>query len=84
MDIVFANKIGSGDVDFRVGQAMLTLATRDAGAAVVLVRHTQRWSIKPDTTAIVVLVRDRATGRVGTLEMPVNRIPVGSPAGARD
>jgi hypothetical protein len=88
VDIVLANKTQTGDFEFRVTRATLTTPNGSgAGAATrseqtasmpLLVRHTTHWNIKSDTTAIVLIVRDRATGRYGTLEMPVNRIPAGS------
>jgi hypothetical protein len=40
---------------------------------VVDVRHT--WELTPDASTVRLIVRDRLTGRYGTLDVPVTDIP---------
>jgi VWFA-related protein len=39
-----------------------------------LVRFQKMWEIDPDTTQVRLIVRDRMTGRFGTLDMPLKEI----------
>jgi hypothetical protein len=40
-----------------------------------VLRYTDRWKLRPGTTMIRVIVRDRSSGRYGTLDVPVKHIP---------
>jgi hypothetical protein len=42
------------------------------------VRYALRATLKPATATIRLIVRDRFTGRYGTLDLPVNQIPAGA------
>ena len=76
VDIVVAEKPPSGAFSFRVGATTLTVpAGKDTTGTVV--RYRDRWKIKPDTTTIRLVVRDRFTGRHGTLDIPLKQVPVG-------
>jgi VWFA-related protein len=74
LEIVVAEKPPSGSFSFRVGATTLTVpAGKDTADSVV--RYRDVWKIKPDTSTIRLLVRDRLTGRFGTLDIPVKRLP---------
>jgi hypothetical protein len=69
IEIVTAEKMASGDFAFRVERARLGRARVDPG---VVAPYARRWTLKPETTAVRVIVRDRFTGRYGTLDIPVS------------
>lgn len=68
IEIATAEKIASGDFAFRIERAMLGRANTEPGA---LVPYSRRWTLRPDTTGVRIIVRDRFTGRYGTLDIPV-------------
>ena len=69
IEVATAEKIASGDFAFRVERAMLGRASVDPG---VVAPYARRWTLKPDTTVVRIIVRDRFTGRYGTLDIPVS------------
>jgi VWFA-related protein len=70
IEIATAEKIASGDFPFRVERANLDRTNADPGA---LAPYVRRWVLKPETRMVRVLVRDRLTGRYGTLDIPVGK-----------
>ena len=70
IEIVTAEKVASGDFSFRVERATLGRTNTDPGA---LAPYAQRWSLKPETRTVRGIVRDRFTGRYGTLDIPIGR-----------
>ena len=70
IEIVTAEKVASGDFSFRVERASLGRTNTDPGA---LAPYAQRWTLKPETRTVRVIVRDRFTGRYGTLDIPIGR-----------
>jgi hypothetical protein len=44
---------------------------------VVDVRHT--WELTPDASTVRLIVRDRLTGRYGSLDVPVKDVPRSEP-----
>jgi VWFA-related protein len=70
IEIVTAEKVESGDFSFRVERASLGRTNVDPGA---LAPYAHRWTLKPETRTVRVIVRDRFTGRYGTLDIPVGR-----------
>jgi hypothetical protein len=69
IEIATAEKIASGDFSFRVERATLGRTNADPGA---LAPYAGRWILKPETRMVRVIVRDRFTGRYGTLDIPVS------------
>ena len=70
VEIVTAEKVASGDFAFRIERATLGRTTAEPGA---LAPYSRRWALRPETTAVRVIVRDRFTGRYGTLDIPLSR-----------
>ena len=68
IEIGTAEKIASGDFMFRVERASLGRVNADPGA---LAPYSRRWTSSADTTIVRVIVRDRFTGRYGTLDIPM-------------
>jgi VWFA-related protein len=68
IEIATAEKIPSGDFAFRVERATLGRSNEAPGA---VAPYSRRWTLRPDTAAVRVIVRDRFTGRYGTLDIPV-------------
>jgi VWFA-related protein len=48
-----------------------------------VVRYALRATLNPDTATIRLIVRDRFSGRYGTLDVPLNKIPAGPPTQAQ-
>jgi hypothetical protein len=67
IEIATAEKIASGDFSFRVERASLSRTNTDPAP------YAQRWALKPATRTVRVIVRDRFTGRYGTLDIPTGR-----------
>lgn len=68
IEIVTAEKISGGELSFRVERATLERLSPNSGA---LAPYARQWAVRPDTTMIRVIVRDRFTGRYGTLDIPM-------------
>jgi hypothetical protein len=76
LEIAVAEKARSGET----GTQKLTVTIRvdedKAGSLKErLFRHQLSWKLKPRTDTIRIVVRDRHTGRYGTLDLPVKQIP---------
>jgi hypothetical protein len=70
VEIATAEKIASGDFSFRIERANLGRTNADPGA---LAPYARRWTLKPETRMVRVLVRDRFTGRYGTLDISLDK-----------
>lgn len=70
VEIVTAEKIAVGDFAFRVERASLGLPANAGPASVA--RYSRRLSLKPGTSTLRLIVRDRFTGRYGTVDIPLN------------
>jgi hypothetical protein len=68
IEIATAEKVASGDFAFRVERASLNRVNAEPGA---VAPYARQWTLRPDTTNVRVIVRDRFTGRYGTLDIPV-------------
>ena len=68
IEIATAEKLASGDFAFRVERATLGRANVAPGA---VAPYSRRWTLRPETTIVRIIVRDRFTGRYGTLEISV-------------
>jgi len=84
VEIGVAEKMPSGQTSFfrETGQYRFTqeqLATARSNS----VRYTRSWVPAPGIASVRVIVRDRVTGRYGTLEVPVAKIPTAPIPGAR-
>ena len=69
IEIATAEKIASGEFSFRIERASLGRANADTGG---LAPYSRRWMLKPETRMVRVIVRDRFTGRYGTLDIPTD------------
>jgi hypothetical protein len=79
LDVVLAEDVSPARIRYEKQHAALPLPLgpmNDAGT----VRHALRINLQSGTSMLKVLVRDRYTGRYGTLEMPASAIP---PAASR-
>jgi len=79
VEIAIAEKSAKGDFEYRLRTSAFVLPEGTALAGTVL-RYQDRWKLRPGTAIIRVLVRDRRSGRYGTLDVPVNQIPAARPA----
>jgi hypothetical protein len=79
LDIVLAEHVSAVRIGYEKQHAALPLPPGPMNDAAT-VRHTLRINLQPGTSLLKVLVRDRYTGRYGTLEIPASGIP---PAGSR-
>jgi len=68
---VTAEKLASGEFGFRVERASLGLPA-NAGQAPVA-GYSRRLTLKSDTATVRLLIRDRLTGRYGTLDIRVSQ-----------
>jgi VWFA-related protein len=73
-EIAIAEKTAKGDFSYRLRTSTFTLPPGTLPAGTVL-RYTDRWQLRPGTQAIRVIVRDRASGRYGTLDVAVKLVP---------
>jgi len=77
LDIAVAEKTAVGEFSFTVYSASVQLTgDQEAPAAGTLARAELGFQLEPDTVTMRVVVRDRYTGRYGTLDLPVDRLPV--------
>jgi VWFA-related protein len=74
VDVVIAEKSAQGDYEYRLRTSTFSLPNAPVPDGTVL-RYTDRWRLRPGTTVIRVLVRDRSSGRYGTLDVPVKLVP---------
>jgi hypothetical protein len=74
IDIAIAEKSPRGDYEYRLRTSTFSLPNTPGAEGTVL-RYTDRWKLRPATTMIRVIVRDRSSGRYGTLDVPVKQIP---------
>ena len=68
IEIATAEKSESGDFAFRVERATLGRTNAEPGA---LAPYARRCALRPETSTVRVIVRDRLTGRYGTLDIPI-------------
>jgi VWFA-related protein len=82
IEVAIAEKSADGKFRIRKENSSIRFPdARAAEAATSLARYTQNWQIGPDTSTIRLIARDRFTGRYGTLDVPVNSVPLRAPAG---
>ncbi len=67
LDVLVAEKPPQGDFTFHVEAAKLTMPEDQ----IATLRYQYRWKTKHETTIVRLIVRDRYTGRYGTLDLPV-------------
>jgi VWFA-related protein len=75
IDVAMAQRSSDRPTTLRHDQADLRFPddpSRDPRAG--LVRFTQDWKIDATTTAVRLIVRDRSTGRYGTLDVPIKSL----------
>jgi hypothetical protein len=72
LDVTLAERTAEGWTRIRTDQATLTIGqSKTADLSSTLTRFPKEWTINPNTTAVRVVVRDRATGRYGSLDIPL-------------
>jgi VWFA-related protein len=74
IDVAIAEKSARGDYEYRLRTSTFSLPNTPEADGTLL-RYTDRWKLRPATTMIRVIVRDRSSGRYGTLDVPVKQIP---------
>jgi len=80
LEVAVAEKNTAGDFSYKVHLVTVELTgDRDAPSAGTLARAELGFQLEPDTVTMRVVTRDRVTGRSGTLDLPVNRLPVKLP-----
>lgn len=79
VEIAVAEKLPSGETSFHhePGQFRLSLE-QYASITPANLRYARTWKPAPGVATFRVLVRDRLTGRYGTLDLPAARIPTGA------
>jgi len=77
LEVAVAEKTAAGDFSFKVHFVTVELlGDQEALSAGTLARAELGFQLEPDTVTMRVVVRDRNTDRCGTLDLPVNRLPV--------
>jgi VWFA-related protein len=78
-EVGLAEKTRIGDFNLRRSATGVTFpASNENQVKSGAVRYALRATLKPATATIRLIVRDRFTGRYGTLDLPVNQIPAGA------
>ena len=76
-DIFVAEKTPSGDYDLVAETATLRRPPRQGPTGGDgLLRYARRWQMKPETSTVRIIVRDRLTGLYGTLDIARKQIPI--------
>lgn len=70
VQIAIAEKADGGAFTYRTRDVAFTLP-EGSGAASAMMRFTDRWKLNPQTSTVRLILRDRTTGRYGTLDMTV-------------
>jgi len=77
LEVAVAEKTAAGDFSFKVHLVRVELlGDREAPSAGTLARAELGFQLEPDTVLMRVVARDRNTDRCGTLDLPVDRLPV--------
>jgi len=71
LDIALAERGTVGWSRVRTDRATVTLQNPQANTATSLIRINKSWTLNAGTSAARLIVRDRFTGRVGVLDMPL-------------
>jgi VWFA-related protein len=72
LDVVIAEEAPGARIRYEKQRADVALPAGDAAKG-AMVRHTLRANVQPGTPAFRILVRDRLTGKYGTIDVPVIR-----------
>ena len=73
VEIAMAQRRRSGAITLNRAATTLAIPAQTETAGTV-VRYRDRWTLEADTTSVRVIVRDRATGRYGTLDLPLAHV----------
>jgi len=73
VEVVVAEKLSDGRFSYKVEERTLTLP-EGADKSGNVVRYRDRWQMRPGTSTIRLIVRDRVTSRYGTLDVPIGRL----------
>jgi VWFA-related protein len=74
LDIGLVEKTPKGPTNVRQQEMVVTLQDPARDQRSQLIPMKTAWPLNPATSAVRVIIRDRLTGRYGTLEMPISRI----------
>jgi hypothetical protein len=76
IDVVVVGKTRAGVGEFQMKSARIgTPPGKEGPAAGARLRYAIRFRVAPDTSSVRVVVRDRLTGRFGTLDLEVKHLP---------
>jgi VWFA-related protein len=77
LDVAIAEKTSIGPSRIRQEEAVIRMADDPASdPASTVVRFVTQWVLDPRTTRVRLIVRDRVTDRYGTVDIPVDRLPL--------
>jgi len=76
LDLGLAERGTVGWSRVRTDRATVTLQNPQADRATSLIRMSKSWTLNSGTSAARLIVRDRFTGRVGVLDMPLETLRV--------
>ena len=74
LDIALAER---GTVDWsrvRADRATVTMQNENADLGRALIRLPKSWTLNAGTSSVRLIVRDRSSGRVGVLDMPLRAL----------
>jgi VWFA-related protein len=74
VDVVLAEKLPNGSFSYRVEPRALAVPAGTPTADAV-VRYMDRWKLRPGTSTIRLIVRDKNTGSFGTLDISTKQLP---------
>jgi hypothetical protein len=78
IQVIFAERSASGETRLMSDAPTITIPTGNWEAAQQEGLHySRRWKPAPDARSVRILVRDMTTGRFGTLDVPLNKLPAG-------
>lgn len=79
VEIAVAEKLLSGETNFYHEPGQFRLRPEQyASLTPANLRYARTWKPAPGISTVRILVRDRLTGRYGTLDLPAARIPTGA------
>jgi len=76
IQVTFAERGRSGGTRLMSDTPTITIPAQSWDAAQQEgVRYSRQWKPAPDTVSVRIIVRDMTTGKYGTLDVPLNRLP---------
>jgi VWFA-related protein len=76
IQVLFAERGASGGTRLMSDAPTITIPTHNWGAAQQEgLRYSRQWKPAPDAVSVRIIVRDMTTGRYGTLDVPLKKLP---------